>query len=457
MASIFAYRKGYRAQAIDKSGKRQTKYFEKHAIAKAWGAEIESQEASAQLPEIGGPTTVNLAQSLQHYAGLYSVGKGGVSQELTRINAYLVAAGMPSLRLKKAEDGTAKLVTVSAKEVDDSTIKGFQTDLARRRAKSALTSACRARLATKRMSLISKTDIDGLVAQMKLDGLSASTVQKEVALLKVVFNTAIARWNWVNFRNPCIGIKLGGSQMRFVRVTIEQLKRLSVALSECDNPWFWPLVDAAIYLTARKKSLLTLEWRDIDFETRHATLRDSKTGTVLVPLAPRVVKVLQDLPHHESGRVFPMTSNAVTLAWDGVRKKAGLKNLQFRDLRHVGGTHYAKLVGDANILRQILGHKTTYMAQIYVNMTETDVAQHIEHCERTRDVEPRPPEPSVQPANPPRVSHKAQRMIDGMHRRLGEQRLAVLKDGTASGGAVVIQFPRLPEPPVEGEKPAAAA
>lgn len=457
MASIFQYRKGWRAEATDKTGKRQTRNFEKHAIAKAWGAEIESQEASAQMPELSGPTAVNLAQVIRHYAALYSVGKGGASQELTRINAYLSAAGLPRLRLKRAEDGTATLVEMSPEAADASTIQGFKADLARRRAKSQLTSERRAELACKRVSSISKTDIDRLVTQMKMDGLSASTVQKEIALLKVIFNTAIDRWNWVGFRNPCLGIKLGGSEMRFVRVSNQQLERLYVALSECDNPWFWPLVDTAIYMTARKASLLKLEWRDVDLENRIATLRDSKTGTVQVPLASRVIEVLQQLPHHESGRVFPMTSNAVTLAWAGVREKAGLKNLQYRDLRHLGATHYAKFVKSAHILRLILGHKTIHMAQIYINLTESETAEHIDFCERTHGTGPMPPLPAVLTGNEPRASRKALRMANGLRKHQAAQRLAAIHDGAGGGGAVVLQFPRRPEPPVDGAMETVAA
>lgn len=457
MASVFRYRGKWRAQAYDKTGTRHTDDFANHAPAIAWGSGIESQEVSEQLPELGGPTAVNLARMIRHYAELYSAGKGGASQELTRINAYLAAAGMARLRLQKADDGTATLIEMSPETAEASTIKGFKADLARRRAKSRLTSERRAELANKRVSAISKTDIDRLVMQMKLDGLSASTIQKEIALLKVLFNTAIARWNWVGFRNPCLGIKLGGSQMRFVRVSNQQIDRLYVALSECDSPWFWALVDAAIYLTARKASLLNLEWRDIDFDNRRATLRDSKTGTVHVPLASRIVELLQGLPHHESGRVFPMTSNAVTLAWAGVRHKAGLKNLQFRDLRHVGGTHYAKLVKSPHILRQILGHKTIHMAQIYVNLTETDAAEHMDLCERTQGVGPMPPLPQAPPQTDiPKTSRKAQRMIDGMRKKLATHRLTAA-EGASAGGVVVVQFPRRPEPPVDAAAVAVAA
>jgi integrase len=346
--------------------------------------------------------------------------------------------------LGRADDGTSSLIEVPAKKVDAAVAAGWQPYLEKRRAKSARTIAFRAKLANKHVSAISKVELDGFVSTMQQDGASDSQVQKEIALLKAVFNTAIDRWNWVGFQNPCAGIKLGGSESRFVHVSNEQMLRLYEALAKCDNPWVWPLVDCAIYLTARKKSLLTLMWKDVNLEGRCAILRDSKAGTVRVPLAPRVVEVLSQLPRHESGRVFPMTSNAVKMAWEGVRHNAGLDNLQFRDTRHLGGTYYAKLVKNAHILRQILGHKTLYMAQIYVSLTETDVAEHLEELEKARGPQPMPPLPTVVPAQPQRVSKKAQRVIDAVRQRQRAQQEEAKNGGAsedARKGAVVVQFP----------------
>lgn len=88
MASIFAHRGRYRAQAIDKTGKRHTKDFDRHAQANAWAAAIEVESASEHAPELGGPTQATLAQTLRHYGCKYSAAKGGAVQELGRINVY---------------------------------------------------------------------------------------------------------------------------------------------------------------------------------------------------------------------------------------------------------------------------------------------------------------------------------------------------------------------------------
>ncbi|TXC66042.1 hypothetical protein FSC37_09295 [Piscinibacter aquaticus] len=101
---------------------------------------------------------------------------------------------------------------------------------------------------------------------MRAEELSGSTVLKEMALLKAAFNVAIREWGWSGFVNPVIGITLGRSRRRFVRLTDDEANRLVRALAECDNPQFWPMVELALTSTIRRGSLLKLAWSNVDLE-----------------------------------------------------------------------------------------------------------------------------------------------------------------------------------------------
>ena len=437
MATTFKHRGGWRAQAFDAAGKRLTRNFRTQAEAKDWAAGIEAASLEAYAPELGGPTQATLAQMLERYAHLYTVKKRGAVQELNRIGHYLQAAGLSLLRLGTDASGKAALIECEPQDIDARVSAGWQAHLAARRSRARRTYALIAKLAVLRASAIRRTDIDELVATMKLDGLSESTIQKEVALLKHAFNKALERWNWGHFTNPCLGVKLGGSEHRFVKVTREEITRLYAALDECDNPYFWPLVDAAIFLTARQKSLLKLRWSDINLETRRAVLRKTKTVTVTVPLVRRMVELLGQLPRHPSGFVFPMTENAVDCAWDRVRRKAGLPQLQFRDLRHLGGTYYARLVPNAHVLRQILGHATLHMAEVYINLTEDELIEDLDYAEDARQL-PQPPLPNVGPrAVTERTSRKAQRVIAAIRKKYGYPERSAGATEASQGSAAI--------------------
>jgi hypothetical protein len=87
-----------------------------------------------------------------------------------------------------------------------------------------------------------------------------------------------------------------------------------------------------------------------------------------------------------------MSENAVKMAWQGVREKAGLPNLRFADLRHLGATFYARAGLNAHQLQKVLGHASTRMAEVYVNLVNTDVTEALDRAEALRPLaRPMPP------------------------------------------------------------------
>lgn len=366
--SPFRYRGRWRAQVTLANGKRPHEDFDDLESARGWIADQLANANTEHEPELGGPTQATLAQALKHYAGLHTVNKGGLDSELNRINHYLVGAGMKPLRKTVGDNGKLTLKPYEPGGLP----KGWQQHLDSRRSQRAETYQLISELARKNCSALKTVDMRRLMTTMEQEGLSASTIQKEIALLRHMFNVAAKEWAWKGFENPTEGLKLGKSEVRFVFITKPQEQALWQAIAECDNPYFWPLVVCALETTMRKKSLLAMRWDRTDLDGRVAQV-PTKTGTVILPLSQHIVNVLRDMPRHESGYVFPMSSNAVDMAWDGVRVKAGLPTLQFRDTRHLGATAYARRGFNASQLRRVLGHKTPYMAEVYVNLVQQDL------------------------------------------------------------------------------------
>ena len=364
----FKYRGAWRAQVTCKNGTRPHADFTDHEAAKDWIVETLANANSEHEPELGGPTQATLAQALNYYASLYTVNKGGIDSELNRINHYLAGDGLKLLRKATNDKDQLVLEAYTPKQQP----KGWQDHNDARRAKRSETYAAIVALARKRCSVINTADIRRLMTTMKSEGLSDSSIQKEIALLRHLFNMAAKEWQWKGFENPTEGLKLGGSQSRFVFITRAQEAALWEALARCDNPYFWPLVVCALETTLRRGSLLGMTWDKTDLEGRIAQV-PSKTGPVNVPLSLHIVSVLSDMPRHPSGKVFPFSENAVKMAWDGVRLNANLPTLQFKDIRHLGATAYARRGLNAHQLKAILGHKTLFMAQVYVNLVAQDV------------------------------------------------------------------------------------
>ncbi len=248
--SPFKYRGGWRASVTLPGGKRRARDFEKHQDAKSWIVQMlgDAAEASGHESKLGGPTEATLADALTYYANQWTVNKGGARAELNRINHYLSAAGEQRLRLHVDHKGTKSVVEDTAGCTPDA----FAAYGAERRELRGETYKTIARLARRLCSKISAADLRELMATMAREGLSPSTIQKEIALLRHLFNVAVAEWSWLGFANPCSTLKLGKSSTRFVVLTTPQIQALMQAASGCDNPLVPAAIGLALDTTMRK-------------------------------------------------------------------------------------------------------------------------------------------------------------------------------------------------------------
>ncbi len=414
MPAPFKFRGRWRAQVTLANGKRPFKDCDSLDEAKTWISDALANANTEHDPELGGPTQATLAQALKHYAGLYTINKGGLSSELNRINHYLVGAGMKPLRKTTDASGAVELQPYEPGRLP----QGWQAHVDARLSRRKETYEHIGALARKSCSTLKTADLRRLMSVMKREGLSDSTIQKEIALLRHMLNVAAREWAWKGFENPADGLTLGRSEARFVFITKEQEQALWQAISECDNPYFWPLVVCALETTMRKSSLLAMRWDKTDLDGRIAQVA-SKTGTVHIPLSQHIVGVLRDMPRDASGRIFPMSANAVDMAWDGVRVKAGVPTLQFRDIRHLGATAYARRGLSAHQLRAVLGHKTLYMAQVYVNLVQQDVLNAMDASAPTVPVMQVPP-PAKASAEALLKSKRSERLVAAVKAKLAK-------------------------------------
>jgi integrase len=379
--SPFKARGKWRAQVTLKNGSRPCKDFEKLEDAKQYIADALSNHNSEHDAKLDGPTQATLADALTYYAGVYTINKGGATAELNRINHYLEGAGRQPLRLETDEVGVKSVQETERKRGPSA----FAQHNDERRSLRNATYKRISMLARKKCSAINKADIRELMSDMEREGLTKSTVQKEIALLRHMFNMAVTEWNWLNFKNPAEGIKLGKSNSRFVFLTDAQEAALWQALNECDNPFVAPWVALALETTLRPGSVNALRWDQVDLEGRVA-FTPSKTGPVPVALSQAAVKVLSNMPRSGCGKVFPMSANAMDLAWDGARQKAGLPTLRLSDLRHLSATNYARRGLTAPQLQKMLGHKSMTMAQVYINLVQNDMLDALDRVESSKTV-----------------------------------------------------------------------
>jgi len=127
------------------------------------------------------------------------------------------------------------------------------------------------------------------------------------------------------------------------------------------------LVVFALETAMRRGKILSLTWQDIDKDKRLAYLRDTKSGHPrFVPLTDRAIEAIS---HGDTcnQRVFPMTGNAVQLAWKRLKKRHGIEGVRFHDLRHEAISKLFDMGLTVPEVASISGHRTVSMLFRYAH------------------------------------------------------------------------------------------
>ncbi len=192
----------------------------------------------------------------------------------------------------------------------------------------------------------------------RLKNVSGGSVCAELALMKRVLETAKRRWGVGIPYNPILEVEFPrGFNPRNRRLRNGELECLLTAASSQRNIYIAPIIEFAIETGMRRSEILNLRWVDVDLDSGFASLFDTKNGEDRrVPLTKAARDVLLRLPKQDE-RVFPISANCVRLAWERCRKKAGISDLRFHDLRHEAVSRFFEMGMSVPEVALISGHK----------------------------------------------------------------------------------------------------
>ncbi|HEX5394346.1 MAG TPA: site-specific integrase [Rhodocyclaceae bacterium] len=225
----------------------------------------------------------------------------------------------------------------------------------------------------------------------RLKKVSGSTTNRDLNLISHVINVARKEWG-IHIENPISMIRrppenrarnrrLGAGEEEKLLAELEMSTRSNQGTFEgggSRNPWIRPLVVLALETAMRRSELLALRWQDVFLPDCYVRLHDSKNGDSRdVPLSSRAHSVLEGLPRHISGRVFPITSDAVKKAFTRAVARAGLGDFHFHDLRHEATSRIAEKLDNVLELSAVTGHKTLTMLKRYYHPRAKDLARKL--------------------------------------------------------------------------------
>jgi integrase len=179
--------------------------------------------------------------------------------------------------------------------------------------------------------------------------------------------------------NPAHGVKKPPVRKMERFLSEAEIGRLALALESYERDGGNRYAVAAIKLLlctgARRSEILSLEWRDVDFERHCLRLRDSKTREKVIYLNTPALALLSELPridgnpHVIVGAKEGGFLKGVDKIWRAVRSQAGMSNVRIHDLRHSFAS-----VGVAGglslpVLGALLGHRQAMTTARYAHLS----------------------------------------------------------------------------------------
>ena len=202
-----------------------------------------------------------------------------------------------------------------------------------------------------------------------------STVVRELGWMQHAIDIACTDWDQrLPNGNPVKQVRRPRiDNRRERRLQAGEWERLLGAVNDERTPLLKPLLKLALATGMRRGEMLSMEWRHVDLERCTVFLPQTKNGRArTVPLSPAAVRVLSELPHDDI-RCIPLTGNAVRLAFERLRRRAGIEDLTFHDIRHEAISRFVESGLSLAQVQMISGHRDLRMLLRYTHLAVEDI------------------------------------------------------------------------------------
>ena len=234
----------------------------------------------------------------------------------------------------------------------------------------------------KTLSEITKADF-AKYRDDRLKMIKASTLKRELNPLRHMFEIAKTEWNIPLKENPLDKLKLNApDNKRQRRLQAGEYDRLIKAAQTRQNPWIEKLIIFAVETAMRRGEIFALRWSDVNLERRCVTILESKNGhSRTIPLTLKAYALMQGLDR-EDDRVFPVTKNALKMAWGRMMTLAEIDDLRFHDLRHEAVSRFFEMGLTVPEVASISGHRDMKMLMRYAHASEAVVLEKLQSAGR---------------------------------------------------------------------------
>jgi len=217
---------------------------------------------------------------------------------------------------------------------------------------------------------------------------SNNTVRLELALLSHLYTVAIQEWGLGLAFNPVLNIrKPSPGDGRDRRLSADEEKRLLTAVNNHSNPMLGWIVRIALETGMRSSEITGLHCHQVDLKKRVVRLADTKNDSArtvpLTKLATETFKTALANPLRpgdynlvffgEPGKDEKRRPYAFSKTWGLLKKKLGMPDLHFHDLRHEAVSRLVEGGLSDQEVSAISGHKSMQMLKRYTHLRAEDL------------------------------------------------------------------------------------
>jgi integrase len=203
---------------------------------------------------------------------------------------------------------------------------------------------------------------DGMIKK----GYQPNTIRLHLAVLSHLFTIAKSEWGFEQLRNPVINLsrpRLPAS--KDIRITDDNIELI---IKNTQSPYLPKLIYLALYSAMRRSELIKLRWEHIDWQRNIIHICDTKNGdNRKIPLFDSIKTILQPMIK-ESGQVFPIQEQAITVAFKRAVGRSRLNDITFHTLRHEAITRLFEQGYTIPKVAVISGHKSWGMLRRYTHI-----------------------------------------------------------------------------------------
>jgi integrase len=206
------------------------------------------------------------------------------------------------------------------------------------------------------------------------------TARKDGILIRHVINVALRRWGIRMGSNPAAQVTLPPpSNPRTRRLSQVDESKLKLALAKTRSPFVGAAIELALQTGMRRGELIAARWSDIAWQARTLRIPTTKNGHPrTIPLTSGALTILEGLRKTATGeKILGISANGLRLAWERLKRRAGIEDLRFHDLRHEAISRFFEKGLNVPEVAVMSGHRDPRMLFRYTHPRPEDIARKL--------------------------------------------------------------------------------